>query len=649
MSVTIYPSEDMTVECGQTTGSLTSVDVSGGGSGLVFTGGPITSSGTITLSSGILTVPWGGTGFASATQGELLYGMGTGTLGHSSNLFWNTATNRLGIGTASPTVQLHTTDRAYIGTGVGTPPSNTPIMQVGDNAWGVDAGRYGISFGTDSSTLTVGDTYSGCLMAVKNSSSTNPFYVLSFYGKASTTTNIQALGTLSGNTYLENSTGSISVSQTILAYLTNRGEVTGGTRNVAAAIGVRVGGIYSAGTNNVTSSISYYSDGNATADFGGGGTSTFSAATVTNHIGFYATSPTTGTVTNKYAFLAEDKNAGSTIGWNSSKYAFYQSAPASRYMQTSITPWGVSMAGPKSVFMGRVGIGYQHPRFSLDVAMDDADSWDGVAQGARSALTAYVNPAGTFSTFLPKTGPRPMPLISTTLGRGTLASPQYTRQNDYLGGIAFTGYNSADAGEGAGGYIYGYADTDWSASGSNYTGIAIGTGKGWIRNNWYDRVDIDSGGCIRMYDQPFVRAYLSANYMIANATLTDLPFNVHNAGEQGTVARFGTIIHSTTVNPTRFYAPKAGVYIFVLETHWQPSASGTRGINILKFGSESLNIGYSQIVFPSGSYWMTHTATAIAYMAANDYVTFSVSQNSGGNLDVAGGLNSTYAAVYKLA
>jgi hypothetical protein len=46
----------------ETFGTVSSVGVSGGQSGLVFTGGPVTSSGTITLSGGALGIGFGGTG-----------------------------------------------------------------------------------------------------------------------------------------------------------------------------------------------------------------------------------------------------------------------------------------------------------------------------------------------------------------------------------------------------------------------------------------------------------------------------------------------------------------------------------------------------------------------------------------------------------
>lgn len=60
-------------------GTVTSVNASGGTTGLTFSGGPITGSGTLTL-SGTLGVPNGGTGLTLFTQGDILYASGASTL-----------------------------------------------------------------------------------------------------------------------------------------------------------------------------------------------------------------------------------------------------------------------------------------------------------------------------------------------------------------------------------------------------------------------------------------------------------------------------------------------------------------------------------------------------------------------------------------
>ena len=60
-------------------GSVTSVGVSGGSTGLSFNNSPITSSGTMTM-SGTLDVDNGGTGLSSYTTGDILYASGGSTL-----------------------------------------------------------------------------------------------------------------------------------------------------------------------------------------------------------------------------------------------------------------------------------------------------------------------------------------------------------------------------------------------------------------------------------------------------------------------------------------------------------------------------------------------------------------------------------------
>lgn len=69
------------------TGTVTSIDIDGATSGLVFTGGPITTSGTFTLSSGTLDETFGGTGNSSYTKGDLLAASGASVL------------TKLGVGT----------------------------------------------------------------------------------------------------------------------------------------------------------------------------------------------------------------------------------------------------------------------------------------------------------------------------------------------------------------------------------------------------------------------------------------------------------------------------------------------------------------------------------------------------------------------
>ena len=68
---------DLQTAMGAGAGSVTSIDVSGGSTGLTTSGGPVTTSGTITL-AGTLDVDNGGTGQTSYTNGQLLIGNSTG-------------------------------------------------------------------------------------------------------------------------------------------------------------------------------------------------------------------------------------------------------------------------------------------------------------------------------------------------------------------------------------------------------------------------------------------------------------------------------------------------------------------------------------------------------------------------------------------
>lgn len=132
-----------------TTGTVTSVDVSGGTTGLTFSGGPITTSGTITM-AGTLGVVNGGTGTTTQfTSGSVVYAGGSGIYAqNNANFFWDNSNKRLGIGTASPSTSLHgiTTDSAT--------NAITTVETLGHNTSGTPAANYGtgLLFNGQSST-----------------------------------------------------------------------------------------------------------------------------------------------------------------------------------------------------------------------------------------------------------------------------------------------------------------------------------------------------------------------------------------------------------------------------------------------------------------------------------------------------------------
>lgn len=103
-------------------GTVTSVDVSGGTTGLTFTGGPVTTSGTITM-AGTLGISNGGTnGTATPSAGAIAYGTGTAyafsAVGNSGDVFTSagagapgwTAPSSLTVGTATNATNTAITD-----------------------------------------------------------------------------------------------------------------------------------------------------------------------------------------------------------------------------------------------------------------------------------------------------------------------------------------------------------------------------------------------------------------------------------------------------------------------------------------------------------------------------------------------------------
>ena len=70
---------------------------------------------TATWNGATVTVPYGGTGLTSLTAGYIPYGNGTSAFSSSSNLFWDGANSRLGIGTSSPSAPLTVNGQSSLG------------------------------------------------------------------------------------------------------------------------------------------------------------------------------------------------------------------------------------------------------------------------------------------------------------------------------------------------------------------------------------------------------------------------------------------------------------------------------------------------------------------------------------------------------
>jgi hypothetical protein len=145
------------------TGTVTSVQASGGTTGLTFSGGPVTSAGTLTL-SGTLGVANGGTGTTTST------GTGSVVLSASPTLTGTLTTGNVStsgtlalVGTASPLTLnglAGTSGQVLTSTGAGTTPTWTSAGTV--TSVQVSGGATGLTFSggpiTSSGTITMTGT-----------------------------------------------------------------------------------------------------------------------------------------------------------------------------------------------------------------------------------------------------------------------------------------------------------------------------------------------------------------------------------------------------------------------------------------------------------------------------------------------------------
>jgi hypothetical protein len=274
-------------------GTVTSIDVSGGTTGLTYSGGPITTSGTITMAGTLITTN-GGTGLSSYTAGDITY-YATGT-----------ALSKLAIGSST-----------FILTSTGTAPQ-----------WSDPAG---ISVNTATNVAGGGanqivfNTASGTTSFITAPTVANTFleWSGSAFQWATTVTSIDVSG---GTTGLTTSGGPVTTSGTITlagtlavanggtgqtSYINGElliGNTTGNTLTKAtltAGTGVSItngtGSITIAATNNGTVTSVDASGGTTGLSFSGGpittsGTLTLAGTLITSNGGTGLTSYTAGDI-----------------------------------------------------------------------------------------------------------------------------------------------------------------------------------------------------------------------------------------------------------------------------------------------------------------------------------------------------------------
>lgn len=187
-------------------GAVTSVDASGGTTGLLFSGGPITGAGTLTL-SGTLDEANGGTGFSSYIAGDLIYAASASALA------------RLGIGLANHVLTSNGTAPGWTAnTGTGnvvraTRPQITDTLGVGTAA---SASGSGISFPATQSASTDPNTLDDYEEGTWAPTVTAVSGVLTSYTSSGTYTKIGRLVIASAKvTITNNGTGSVALRATL--------------------------------------------------------------------------------------------------------------------------------------------------------------------------------------------------------------------------------------------------------------------------------------------------------------------------------------------------------------------------------------------------------------------------------------------------
>ena len=200
-------------------GSVTSVGLSGGSTGMSFSNSPITSSGTMTM-SGTLDVDNGGTGLSSYTTGDILYASS------------GTALAKLGIGSAGQVLKVAggIPSWAADSNSGGTVTSITNAADSGTGSAITTSGTFTYSGGTNITT-----SVSGTTVTINTSATTNTGTVTSIAtGNGISGGTITTSGTLtvSGGDGLNQTSTGLEVDGTVVR--TSGAQTLGGVKTFSA-------------------------------------------------------------------------------------------------------------------------------------------------------------------------------------------------------------------------------------------------------------------------------------------------------------------------------------------------------------------------------------------------------------------------------
>jgi hypothetical protein len=142
------------------------------------------------------------------------------------------------------------------------------------------------------------------------------------------------------------------------------------------------------------------------------------------------------------------------------------------------------------------------------------------------------------------------------------------------------------------------------------------------------------------------RLILSANQSIANATFAAITWETPVAGAPYEYDQLGAWAAGT---PTRLTAPQAGIYLIEASVEFASSAAGA--VRALWISDSSTASGYAAgCVVPPAATTITPSCSVVLNMAAAEFVTATVYQDSGGALNVNRNANSyTHISMTRIA
>jgi hypothetical protein len=129
-----------------------------------------------------------------------------------------------------------------------------------------------------------------------------------------------------------------------------------------------------------------------------------------------------------------------------------------------------------------------------------------------------------------------------------------------------------------------------------------------------------------------VEAYSSVNLAVSTATETDLAWDSETHDTDAA--------HTTGGSNTRLTVPvgKGGRWLVYWHIRWQGNATGLRRVTLRKNGADN----YISVETPGNTGVASMSSSRVVSLAAADYVECRAYQDSGGNLNVEGGIDASF-------